>query len=396
MVGTATTSAHKGRGEIGCPRGRGDHWVKSPISIIGAGIAGAYLAYRLAHAGYSVLIVDDERPGRATGWNPGGINPLHGPGFPGVMETFYRDAYQLHAEQHEHLRAVSGIDFGWRVVDRLFLAKDEQEANELRGYADPYNALDGFWARWMAPTEIVQWDPRIGSSWAGGLLTRGNVRVDAERYRLALLAAAVRLGAQVVSGRLLAVEANGDSIVSVDWGDGKIPISQLCMAAGAWAGTDVAGWSPGNVVPVGPVIGDLLLVQSADAPPLADVSNGLTAIYQHDHDYFWIGGTTRQEGPLGESTEEIERGLLDGARSLMPGWSSPRVASRSSAARPSSADGLPVVGQTPNYRNGWIINGLGGKGILLSAWAAEIIAQMIAADGELSEFAPVSPGRPTS
>jgi glycine oxidase len=147
------------------------------------------------------------------------------------------------------------------------------------------------------------------------------------------------------------------------------------------------------VVAVAPVIGDLLLVQSAEAPPLADVSHGLTAIYQHDRDFFWIGGTTRRDGPVGESTKEIERELLDGARSLMPGWTTPQVVARSSAARPSSADGLPVIGKAPNYENGWIINGLGGKGILLGAWAAEILVRMIGAAGELPEFATVSPGR---
>src|SRR5215218_3509302 len=96
------------------------HRLSERIAIVGGGIAGACLAYRLARAGRSVLVIDDARRGRASAWNPGGINPLHGPGFPGVMERFYREAFQLHAEQREHVRTTSGIDFGWRAVDRLF------------------------------------------------------------------------------------------------------------------------------------------------------------------------------------------------------------------------------------------------------------------------------------
>ena len=138
------------------------------IAIIGAGIAGACLAYRLALAGREVVVVDDGRPGRATGWNPGGINPLHGPGFPGVMERFYRDAFRLHAEQQSQVRAASGIDFGWRIVERLFLAADEEEAGQLRGLGDFYDALDGFDARWMEPGEIAAWDSEsIGPGPAG-------------------------------------------------------------------------------------------------------------------------------------------------------------------------------------------------------------------------------------
>lgn len=363
------------------------------IAIIGAGIAGACLAYRLALAGREVVVVDDGRPGRATGWNPGGINPLHGPGFPGVMERFYRDAFRLHAEQQSQVRAASGIDFGWRIVERLFLAADEEEAGQLRGLGDFYDALDGFDARWMEPGEIAAWDSRVDRSWAGGLMTGGNVRVDAERYRLALLAAAARMGVRLVTGSLKSVEALGGRIVAIDWGDGKLPVAALCMATGIWGGGDVAGWSPGEIVAVAPAIGDLLLVRSADVPPRADVSHGLIAIYQDHADHFWIGGTSRRDGPLGATTDEIERELLDGARSLMPGWGEPRVVARSSAARPTSADGLPLVGRAPSYENGWIVNGLGGKGILLSAWAAQSIAGMMDADGEPAEFAPVSPGR---
>jgi glycine oxidase len=349
------------------------------------------LAYRLARADRPVLVIDDARPGRASSWNPGGINPLHGPGFAGVMERFYREAFQLHVEQHEHVRDASGIEFGWRVVDRLFLAKDEQEVQELRGYTDYYNGLDGFRAQWMDAAAIARWDPRINPSWAGGLMTRGNVRVDAERYRLALLAAATAMGTEVVTARLQAVEASSNRIETVDFGEGRVPVAALCMATGAWSGEKIDGWSPGKTVAVAPAIGDLLFVQ-ADAPPPADVSHGLTAIYHHDGHNFWIGGTTRRKGPLGETTKEIEQELLDGARSLLSGWS-PRLLARSSAARPSSGDDLPVVGQTPNYENGWIINGLGGKGMLLSAWAAQIIVAMIDAGGELPDFAAVSPAR---
>jgi len=358
-------------------------------------MSGASLAYRLARAGRDVVVVDDARPGRATGWNPGGINPLHGPGFPGVMEGFYRDAFRLHEEQRTQVSAASGVDFGWRVVDRLFLARDEKEAADLRRYIAFYNALDAFSGRWTDASEIAAWDSRVDPSWAGGLMTRGNVRVDSERYRHALLATAQGVGATVVTAQLRSIETRGGRIMAIDWGGGRAEVSGLCMATGSWAGGDVAGWEPGEVVQVSAVIGDLLLVRSDETPPSADVSHGVTAIYQHDQADFWIGGTTRRDGPLGETSDAIEQQLLDGAHSLMPGWGPPQVIARASAARPSTSDGLPLVGRAPSYENGWIINGLGGKGILLSAWAAQSLIRMMDAGGDLPEFAPVSPNRAT-
>ncbi len=365
----------------------------NPFAIIGGGISGAALAYRLARSGREIVVIDDGRPGRATGWTPGGINPLHGPGFPDITGGYYRDAYRLHCAQQAEVQAASGIDFAWHPVDRLFLAADERQAEATRAFTQHYEALDGFRARWLEPAEIAAWDDRVSEQWVGGLLTGGNLRLDAERYRLALLAAAAKAGARVVTATLAAVESRADIIVAIDWGEGPLKVDGLCMAAGFWAGTDVEGWEPGAVVPIAPVSGDLLMVRSADPLPLADISSGLTAIYRHDQDLFWIGGTVRRDGPIGAITADAECDLIVGAASLMPGWTNYSIVGRSSAARPTSADNLPVVGRAPAYENGWIINGLGGKGVLLSVWAADAIARMLEAGGDLAEFAPVAPGR---
>lgn len=340
-----------------------------------------------------MLVIDDQRPGRATSWTPGGINPLHGPGFPYVTAGFYREAYRLHLEQMAEVRATSGIEFGWHGVDRLFLARDERGAEVTRSFIEHYEAMDGFSARWLEPSDIAQWDHRIDSSWVGGLLTRGNVRLDAERYRLALLAAAASAGSRVIGARLTSVTGEKNRVLSVDWGEGPVEVSGLCIAAGCWGGKDIAGWEPGEVVPVRPVMGDLLMVRSADPLPRADVSSGLTAIYRHDQDYFWIGGTVREDGPMGETTDAIVDELKAGARSLMPGWNSYSIVGRSSGARPTSADNLPVVGRAPSYENGWIINGLGGKGILLCTWAADVIMRMMAQEHDLPGLEHVAPGR---
>lgn len=364
-----------------------------PFVIVGAGVSGANLAYRLAREGYQVLVIDDQRPGRATGWTPGGINPLHGPGFPDITANFYRTAYRLHLEQMAEVRAASGIEFGWHGVDRLFLAKDDRGAEVTRSVIEHYEAMDGFSARWMEPSEIARWDDRVDPSWVGGLLTSGNVRLDAERYRLALLAAAASGGATVFCAGLKSLTAKNNHVASVDWGEGPVEVSGLCLAAGCWAGEDIRGWEPGEVVPVRPVMGDLLMVRSADPLPLADISSGLTAIYRHDQDYFWIGGTLREDGPMGETTDAIVEELKAGARSLMPDWNNYSIVGRSSGARPTSADNLPVVGRAPSYENGWIINGLGGKGILLCTWAADVIMQMMQKERDLPGLECVSPGR---
>jgi glycine/D-amino acid oxidase-like deaminating enzyme len=351
-----------------------------PIAVIGAGIAGASLAWALARRGHDVLMFDDDRPGRATGWSPGGINPLHGPGFPGFMAPIYAQAYRLHADQQAEVQAVSGMDIGWQLIDRLFLAADDEEAAALHAMADHYRALAGFSARWMDVAELARWDDRLDPRWTGGLMTRGNARVDAELYRQALVAGAARHGARLVAGTVDAVETKGDRIVAVRSGTGQFSVSALCVAVGAWAEEAIAGWSPGVTVPVRPLIGDLLLIEASGDGPSADIGHGLTAFYQHKRDFYWLGGTERTSGPLGEADGAARAALIAGAERLMPGWRSWRIIAQSSAARPVTPDRLPVLGRTPAYANGWVVNGAGGKGILMSAWLANRLVGMIEND----------------
>lgn len=367
--------------------------MSGPIAIIGAGISGASLAYRLASHDHDVLLFDDDRPGRATGWNPGGINPLHGPGFPGFMASTYAEAYRLHADQQEEVQAISGIGFGWRVVDRLFLASSDEEVAALQRVAANYQALDGFSARWMEAADLAGWDGRLGPRWIGGLMTRGNARVDAELYRRALVAGAVRRGARVASRQVDAIETRGDRIVSVRSGADDVAVSALCVAVGAWAGEAIAGWSPGMMVPVRALIGDLLLIRAPGDGPRADVGYGLTAIYQHDGDLYWVGGTERTSGSIGEVDRAAHGKLIAGAASLMSGWRSWQVVAQSSAARPMTPDRLPVLGRTPAYANGWVINGAGGKGMLMSVWLADRLVGMIETDNDPPDMARFSPSR---
>jgi len=361
--------------------------------VVGGGISGASLSYQLARRGHDVLVFDDDRPGRATGWSPGGLNPLHGPGFPGFMAPIYAEAYRLHAGQQQEVRAVSGIDFGWQVVDRVFLASDDKEAAALQSVAGHYEALYGFSARWMGAAALVNWDHRIDPRWTGGLMTHGNARIDAERYRQALLAGARNNGAQIVNATVEAVETRGDRIVSVRSAGDHFALGALCVAVGAWASDAIAGWSPGVTVPIRPLIGDLLLIKAPGDGPKADIGRGLTAIYQHGGDLYWIGGTERTSGPLGAAFGAARKSLIAGANTLMPGWRSWQIVAQSSAARPQTPDHLPVLGRTPAYANGWVINGGGGKGILLSAWLAKQLVTMIETDTEGPGVARFSPAR---
>ena len=54
--------------------------------VIGGGITGVFVTYYLARKGLSTVLVEkDGLAAHASGSNPGGLNPLHGPEIPGRM-----------------------------------------------------------------------------------------------------------------------------------------------------------------------------------------------------------------------------------------------------------------------------------------------------------------------
>src|SRR3954447_3194675 len=66
------------------------------IAVVGGGITGAFAAYFLARRGVEVTLIErDDVGAHASGKNPGGLNPLHGPGIPGPMQDLAREAFRL-------------------------------------------------------------------------------------------------------------------------------------------------------------------------------------------------------------------------------------------------------------------------------------------------------------
>src|SRR5690606_36961220 len=144
-------------------------------AIIGGGLTGAWIAYLLASEGRDVVVYDGgSQPFRASDANPGGLNPLHGPGIPGPLEAFQLGCHQLHRDHGDRIRELSGIDYHLRIIDRLFVAFSEGDVAELRDMERLYAAASGFDAIWLDPHQVRFLEPRVSDRVLGGLLTRGN------------------------------------------------------------------------------------------------------------------------------------------------------------------------------------------------------------------------------
>lgn len=348
-----------------------------PIVVIGGGITGSLTAYFLARAGQPVILIEQSGIGsQASGKNPGGINPLHGPGIPGPMSAFALHSYQLHLHNQTAIMALSGLDFQFQQVSRIEVALTENEVVDLHKSFDLYNATDGFSARWLGREALAAAEPRVSAEAVAGLLLEGNIMVDSFAYTRAAAEAARTLGAQLVRGAVRGLRYTNGQVREVLVGDESLSCAAVVVANGAWA-VEAGAWL-GSPIPVIPIKGELLLVEWPGSSLPHHVTRQTMGVYSLPNGRALLGGTREAAGFDVAPTRRGYEDIIKGVARFMPDARKAKLLRHMAALRPMTQDGLPLLGRIPGYGNAYVATGGGSKGILLATGMAEAITNLIA------------------
>jgi glycine oxidase len=361
------------------------------IVVVGAGLTGAYSAYFLARQGADVIVIDPHHtPGRASDVNPGGLNPLHGPGIPGPVSAFALYCQRLHREEWCAIGKLSGIDFHPRTVSRLMLAFTSEELGALSVTQNLYAETAGFAARHLEAEELRGLPEGINPEAIGGVLTEGNASVHSANYTRAILKAAEKAGARVVTGLVVGVTRRGRQITTLQTGRETMPADQVVFCTGPHGEMREL---LGEAIPVKAVKGELLLAELDRNTYRHDITWHQFGLYHAGGNRFWLGGTRDDSGSNVTTSDKAAKSILDGIRQLVPSISKSAVRDHQYGLRPMSPDGLPLLGRMRRWDNGYIANGGGVKGVLFSAGMADSIARLILKGEEGPELVLFSPCR---
>src|SRR5919199_1789316 len=185
------------------------------VVVIGGGIMGCALAWRLAREGATVRLLERGRIGQEASWAAGGqLVPLASPALPRPLLDHHVAGLRRYDDFVAALREDCGMPFEYRISGRLIVASSEEELAELGAVAARQGPA-GLTAELWSAERLAAEEPAVGGLGALHLPEHGYV--DNRRMVPALALAAARRGALVQESRLVTgLLTRGDRVVGVD------------------------------------------------------------------------------------------------------------------------------------------------------------------------------------
>ena len=355
------------------------------IAVVGTGVIGCASAYRLAERGLSVVLIGRNGiASDASGKAWGGLTAHFGAGVPGKMLERYRTSTHLHRQLYAELRDELPPNAGWKLrpVSSISLAMHDTELAELSESAR-WKSDNGFSAEIIDGDDVRKIEPALTPDAIGGMLTDTEWELDCPRYANALTLLATRNRCQVLNAEVQAIESGNTGGVAITTSAQKLSVGKVVLATGPW----VDGIQGVPSLPVHPVKGEILRVNRPGSDLETRVGYGGRNVGRKPDGLVWLG-TYERESEHDDSTTATGRDLImSSVARYLPGIESSEVVEQTACLRPTTPDGIPIVGPVAD---GIIVaNGAGKKGILLSLWLGGMVADCIADDvGPPPDLAP--------
>ena len=201
---------------------------QADVVIIGGGIVGVSTAWFLARQGVDVLLCEKghiagEQSGRNWGWvRQQGRDPRELP----MMIESIRIFSELEAE--------IGEDVGFTQGGCLFTANSDRDMQSFHDWMETARDFE-------LDTRVIEADELSSivsggtPNWRGAMYTPSDGRAEPHKTAPAIARAAIRAGANIVTGcAVRGIESSGGSVSAVVTEHGSVKTSVVLCAAGAW------------------------------------------------------------------------------------------------------------------------------------------------------------------
>ena len=339
------------------------------IIIIGAGVAGLAIGWRLAEAGQEVTVLERAQPGAGATRASVGMLAVTAEGMDSRPEEveFANYSNSLWPTFAKRIEGKSGLQIGYSECGALLLAADEIALSRLE-------RLTGASSRELLSVDRVRaLAPLVTVPIAGGLWSPRDATVDNRALGLALAIAFQKAGGRLlVNEAVVRIERRGGRAAIAHTPYGLYHADAFVLAAGAWS-----GMLEETIAPIAPVKGQMIfLAPPAGISPPTPVVWGAGIYTVPRGQGLAVGATVEEAGFDSGVTAEARDSLHQAAARLMPDLKHWAVTDQWAGLRPRAPDGLPLLGPTA-VEGLWLASGQYRNGILFAPAVAENLTNQI-------------------
>lgn len=360
--------------------------------IVGGGVIGLSIAYRLAQEGVNATLIERGEVGRGASWAGAGMIPANTERLRTSPSLDLRSwSATLYPGWSAALREETGIDNGFRRTGGVDVGWSVEEDQELRSMAGRWKG-EGIVYERLAEGDFRRVEPALSGDLRVVYFLPDRAQIRNPWHLRALEAAVIKRGGRIRTGEtVLGFETVGGEVKGVKLASGPLSCGTLILAAGAWTGGLVEGL--GVLAPTTPLKGQIVLLKCERPLLRRIVEHGKNYLVPREDGRVLVGATEEEAGFDVRSTPEGVRGLIDEALRLCPGLAGAEVEKFWAGLRPGSLDSRPYLGALPGYGNVFVAAGHKRAGLQLSTGTAEVMTDLVLGRPARMDLTPFRVGR---
>ena len=344
-------------------------------AIVGGGIIGCAIAWRLSQAGLRVVVIERGEVGREASWAAGGmLAPL--------AEATQADAFfalatasrAMYADFARELRETTNIDIEYRTEGTLYLALTDADEEELE-HRWQWQHEAGLKIKKLNAECVLKLEPSLTPKLRWALKFTEDHQVDNRRLMLALEAAARKAGTEFwTQTEAIELETSNSHVSAITTTRGSVQTKTVILAAGCWSGLLKTN---GSSAPVEPVRGQMIALKMPTPALQHVVYSSSGYLVPRLGDYIIAGSTTENVGYDKRVTAGGIASIIGRAIEIAPVLAEQTLQETWAGLRPKTKDEWPILGTDPQIKGMIYATGHYRNGILLTPITAQIISELV-------------------
>lgn len=359
--------------------------------ILGRGVAGLGCAVALAESGQKILLIGKKNlKGEATPASAGILDPLLEMRSRHPLLSLTLAAFARYPAFIRRLEKQTGVKTGFKKTGMIYVAFSQKDESVLKAWYAWQKKIT-LPVRRLEQKKLFQLQKGLNPFIRGALYYPTLAKVNPRKLKKALFERARHLKVDVLEmSQPIRMSFSGRAISGVRIQNKFYGTSRVIVASGSWSGLLPL---PRFKIPVRPIRGQISILKSKI--PVRHIFHSLRGGYivPWENHCALIGSTVESVGFNPRVTQKGIRGIESKAIRMLPFLKRAQRADSWAGLRPKSRDGLPVIGVSPQVRGLYFATGYYRSGILIGAYAGELLAKGILSGKMPTLLKPFSPDR---